>query len=153
MRFITTMSGSEYITTVDNGNLYVHKVDGDDPGWTKALAVYEDRYAFLEATAKWTREGEFVCGYNNKGTRTVRLIPDQVRKGMHFWAPGGLWSTEIVSSVDLDEEIQEEEQAETQRRVLDWADWEDEDEEEDDIDWLELDEVDLEDTWEEESYV
>lgn len=137
MRFITTSSGSQYITTVEEGILYAHKVDGNVEGWTKVIAVYEDRYEFLEATTKWEWDGGFLCGYNDQGTRTVKLVPDQIRPGQHFWAPGGFWSTAIVDSKPLEQEIREAEIAER------GSGWETEQE------VVMISEDDLEDAWEE----
>jgi hypothetical protein len=94
MRTITTESGSEYTAKIENGRLLVRREGQAE--WSRAIAVFEDRLPFLEATVRWTREGEFLCGYNDKGNRTVRLVPSQVRKGMVLWSPQGLRSTEIV---------------------------------------------------------
>ena len=96
MKTLRTQSGSLYLADVSSTGdvLRVRK-----SGWTaarKALAVYPDRLPFLKATTKWLKDGGYVLGYNAKGTRTVRLRPDQLKVGMVLWSPEGLESTTIV---------------------------------------------------------
>jgi hypothetical protein len=85
-----TESGARYDLEVVAGRLRVAKAGR--PSWT-AVAVYPDRIPFLEATVRWSKDGEFLCGFNAAGTRTVRLIPGQVRPGMVLWSPKGFRST------------------------------------------------------------
>jgi len=94
MKTLRTQSGSLYLADVTTNVLRVRK-----SGWTaprKAVAIYPDRLPFVKATTKWLKDGEYVLGFNAKGTRTVRLRPDQLKVGMVLWSPEGLESTTIV---------------------------------------------------------
>jgi hypothetical protein len=72
-------------------------VSKDNKQWDACVAVYPDRLPFLMATVEVRQEGNMAVGRNAKGVVTLRVVPDQVRKGMILANRRGLRSTEIVS--------------------------------------------------------
>jgi hypothetical protein len=89
---VITQSGSMYHCILEGTRLVVQKPGGKP---SRAIAVFPDRVPALEATTRWRHEGKVLLGFNAKGSRTCRLVTDQVLEGMIFWSPNGLRSTPI----------------------------------------------------------
>jgi len=96
---ITTASGAQYFGEVRQTErgpcLFVQK-----DGMASALpvvAVYPDRLPFLMATETVVQEGDRAVGRHANGTVTIRVIPDQVRKGMVLANRRGFLSTTITA--------------------------------------------------------
>jgi hypothetical protein len=63
------------------------------------VAVYPNRIPAIMAASVVTNEGEYLVGYNELGTRTFKIIPDQVKPGMILFSRSGFRSTEIQKVV------------------------------------------------------
>jgi hypothetical protein len=96
---ITTVSGSRYQAEVATGEkgprLLVRKDGWDRPA--PAVAIFQDRVPYLEATTNVSWDGRQAIGTNSRGVVTLRLDPVKVCRGMILANRKGLRSTEIVS--------------------------------------------------------
>jgi hypothetical protein len=105
--FVTTSSGSQYQVIEVKGTgkfagltlLRARKWLVAGARYHPVVGVFPDRLPFLESTTEWlaaTDGSGKLEGFNQKGSRTLRLIPTALAKGMVLAGPTGLRSTEIV---------------------------------------------------------
>ena len=99
---ILTKSGSIYLGEILENeeyggySLWVHKLGGDVEPF-KVHGIFPNRAPFYEATVKWRRDREgYLLGFNTKGVRTLKILPEKVFAGMILANPNGFRSTEIV---------------------------------------------------------
>jgi hypothetical protein len=91
---VVTESGSVYTLSLnDKGTLMAEKKGMQA---CPCVAVYPDRVPFVEDTVRVVRQPDGKhAGYNEKGVRTILVVPTQVRVGMVLINRRGFRSTAI----------------------------------------------------------
>ena len=76
-----------------DGYLKIITPDGEK---VKGVAVYPDRLPYMMATTKVEALADGQSqGYNSKGTKTLRVVPDKVEEGMVLANRGGFVTSRI----------------------------------------------------------
>jgi hypothetical protein len=99
MSMFTTASGATYETMMSEAGRLMARKLGRDTKWTNVIAVFPSRLPAMEDTHRWKMVDGNLIGWNKYGTRTARLVPEQVRPGMLLWSPKGFKSTVIQRKV------------------------------------------------------
>jgi len=96
---VRTESGARYTLVYDHDK---HCLVGRREGWPEKLhcvAIRPELLPNLTATKTVDREGQYSCGYNARGTRTLRIIPKLVCKELILANRRGFRSTKIVDII------------------------------------------------------